>query len=574
MFYKKNVDFVELIWEDFMFQIDNTETSAKRRENMPYPRFTKAIIQYFISKDKSVSIRNRMFMHSTRNDIVLGTLKFVPKGEDNQKNTSFTANDNIISDDPDAALELAKSYNRTKAEEQETTRLVHESHEHLVTNELTGKRRQTGVTIRNTPKAIKLSKQETSFHHQTGGSGEGAGSKLKVPDESKGKTKDTNKGAGLKPEVPDVSKAIMETNDDESIDLNMTDDEEETQEDEFVHIHDDYVPTDYETHDVDDEEYDHINEEMYDDVNVELKGVELADEGKDHALWEVIINGDSVSSVASASAEDHALWEVIINGDSVSSVASASAEGPIPPKIAKQKLARKNELKTKSTLMLAIPDEHLLKFHACKDAKSLWEAIKNSLEATRNHRRCKRPFSSRIMKTLLHQVKKDWIRPMIAWNNIALIMRNKTDLDTLTMDDLYNNLKVYESEIKSQSNSSSNSQNVAFVSLDNSRNTNETVNTAHSFSAASSKDQASTASYADDVIFSFFFNQFNASQLDNEDLEHIDTNDLEEMNLKWQVAMLTMRVDNSFTTGGDELSRACSSVNISGMVLTIPLLCM
>nr|GEY14302.1 hypothetical protein [Tanacetum cinerariifolium] len=77
---------------------------------------------------------------------------------------------------------------------------------------------------------------------------------------------------------------------------------------------------------------------------------------------------------------NHALWEVIVNGDSVSPVASVSAstKGPIPPKTAIQKLARKNELKAKSTRMLAILDEHLLKFHACKDAKSLWEAIKNS----------------------------------------------------------------------------------------------------------------------------------------------------------------------------------------------------
>nr|GEX14726.1 hypothetical protein [Tanacetum cinerariifolium] len=59
---------------------------------------------------------------------------------------------------------------------------------------------------------------------------------------------------------------------------------------------------------------------------------------------------------------DHALWEVIINGNSVSLVASASAgaECPISPKTAEQKLARKNELKAKSTLRLAIPDEHLL----------------------------------------------------------------------------------------------------------------------------------------------------------------------------------------------------------------------
>ncbi|GKG56012.1 hypothetical protein Tco_0577087, partial [Tanacetum coccineum] len=64
-----------------------------------------------------------------------------------------------------------------------------------------------------------------------------------------------------------------------------------------------------------------------------------------------------------------ALWEVIVNGDAPA-IASASVgtEDHIPPKTAKQKLVRKNELKAKSTLLLAISDENLL--------KTLWEAIK------------------------------------------------------------------------------------------------------------------------------------------------------------------------------------------------------
>ncbi|GJY93158.1 retrovirus-related pol polyprotein from transposon TNT 1-94 [Tanacetum coccineum] len=171
--------------------------------------------------------------------------------------------------------------------------------------------------------------------------------------------------------------------------------------------------------------------------------------------------------------------DVIVNGDSVIPVASTSAgaEGPIPPKTTEQKLARKNELKAKSTLMLAIPDEHLLKFHACKDAKSLWELSRIDVNL-------------KLLRSLPS-----------AWNNIALIMRNKSDLDELSMDDLYNNLKVYESEIKGKSN------------------------------------QASTASYADHVMFSFFSNQSNAPQLDNEDLEQINADDLEKMDLKWQVTM-------------------------------------
>ncbi|GKA59258.1 ribonuclease H-like domain-containing protein [Tanacetum coccineum] len=121
------------------------------------------------------------------------------------------------------------------------------------------------------------------------------------------------------------------------------------------------------------------------------------------------------------------------------------------------------------------------------------------------------------------------------------------------MDYLYNNLKVYELEIKCQSSSSSNSHNVAFVSSDTSSSTNETVNTAHNVSAASSKDQASTASYDDDVMFSFFSNQSNAPQLDNEDLEQIDADDLKEIDLKWQVAMLTMRVKRFIKKTGRKL---------------------
>nr|GFA01739.1 hypothetical protein [Tanacetum cinerariifolium] len=183
---------------------------------------------------------------------------------------------------------------------------------------------------------------------------------------------------------------------------------------------------------------------------------------------------------------DHDLWEVIVNGDSVSLVAPASTEGPIPPKTAEQKLARKNELKAKSTLMLAILDEHILKFHACKDEKFLWEAIKNRFGGNKE--------SKKMQKTILKQNHE----------NFAALSQEGLDkpmIDTLSMDDLYNNLKVYESEIKGQSSSSSNSDNVAFVSSDNTSSTNETVNTAHGVSAGSSKDQASTASYvADDQV--------------------------------------------------------------------------
>ncbi|GJT51906.1 hypothetical protein Tco_0978063 [Tanacetum coccineum] len=59
-------------------------TSVARKENMPYPRFNKAIIQHFISKDKSISMRNRQSMHIVQDDSILGSLKVVSKTEEYQ----------------------------------------------------------------------------------------------------------------------------------------------------------------------------------------------------------------------------------------------------------------------------------------------------------------------------------------------------------------------------------------------------------------------------------------------------------------------------------------------------------
>ncbi|GJS14999.1 hypothetical protein Tco_0409471 [Tanacetum coccineum] len=163
-----------------------------------------------------------------------------------------------------------------------------------------------------------------------------------------------------------------------------------------------------------------------------------------------------------------------------------------------------------------------VKFPAARrDAKiPYWKAIKNMFGGNKE--------SKKIQKTILKQNYEnfaassqegldktyDRFQKLISQLEIHGEVISHEDANIKFMDDLYNNMKVYESEIKGKLSSSSNSQNVAFVSSDNFSSTNETINTAHSVSTASSKDQASTASYADDI----------------------STNDLEEMDLKWQVA--------------------------------------
>ncbi|GJU91771.1 hypothetical protein Tco_1304194 [Tanacetum coccineum] len=180
---------------------------------------------------------------------------------------------------------------------------------------------------------------------------------------------------------------------------------------------------------------------------------------------------------------------------------------------------------------------NLLNFKNVKDAKTLWEAIKARFGGNKE--------SKKIQKTILKQQYENFTASRSEgldkiYDRFQKLISQLEIHDTLCMDDLYNNLKVYEAEIKGQSNSNSNSQNVTFVSSKNTSSTNEAVNTAHEFSTASSQGQVSSSTYAEDVMFSFFVNQFNSPQLDNKDLEQIDTDDLEEMDLKWQVAMHTI----------------------------------
>ncbi|GJR16984.1 hypothetical protein Tco_0965511 [Tanacetum coccineum] len=82
MYYKKNVDYVELLWEDFTYQIDNK--AYKKQEKMYYPRFTKVIIHYFLTKDKTISWRNKIGMHTSRDDYLINTLRFVSANEVSQ----------------------------------------------------------------------------------------------------------------------------------------------------------------------------------------------------------------------------------------------------------------------------------------------------------------------------------------------------------------------------------------------------------------------------------------------------------------------------------------------------------
>nr|GEW08376.1 hypothetical protein [Tanacetum cinerariifolium] len=248
---------------------------------------------------------------------------------------------------------------------------------------------------------------------------------------------------------------------------------------------------------------------------------------------------------------DYALWEVILNGDSPPPTRSVEGvETPYPPTTVKEKLARKNELKARGTLLMALSNEHQLKFNSYKNAKSLMDAIEKRFGGNKE--------SKKVQKTLLKQQYENFYGTSLeGLDQIYDRLQNLINLETLSMDDLYNNLKIYKAKVIGSSSTTQNTQNVAFVSSNNTDSTNKAVNTAHGVSAANSKTNAfnlpNVDSLSDAVIYSFFASQSNSPQLDNEDLKQIDLDDLEEIDLKWQMAMLTMRAKRFLLNTGRNL---------------------
>ncbi|GJY05722.1 ribonuclease H-like domain-containing protein [Tanacetum coccineum] len=229
----------------------------------------------------------------------------------------------------------------------------------------------------------------------------------------------------------------------------------------------------------------------------------------------------------------------------------------MPITSAKDKARRRLEVKARSTLMMGIPNEHQLKFNSIKDAKLLLEAIKKEIWLQ------KLVSQLELLGEKLSQedVNQKLLRSLSPeWNTHAVMWRNKADLDTMSIDDLYNNLKVYEPEVKGISSSSSSTQNMAFVSSSNNNtsSSNEAVNAAHGVTTASTQINNAYSTNIDNlsdaVICAFFTSQPNSPQLVHEDLQQIHPDDMEEMDLRWQMAMLTMRARRFLKNTGRKLT--------------------
>ncbi|GJQ96798.1 hypothetical protein Tco_0007937 [Tanacetum coccineum] len=231
---------------------------------------------------------------------------------------------------------------------------------------------------------------------------------------------------------------------------------------------------------------------------------------------------------------DYPIWEVIQKGNGPVSV-STYTNGVIkvlPPKTAKEILARERERKARTTLLMALPEDHLAKFHKMTDAKDMRDAIKSRFGGNDESKKMQKyilkqqfeGFSISNSEGLHKDANQKFLRSLpSSWSQVSLVMRTKPGVDNLSIDNLYNNLKVSESDIKGSTGSSSSAQNVAFVSSESTNSTND-VSTAYGVSTSSiyNSQRENSSLYTDELMYSFFANQSSGPHLDHEDMEQLD----------------------------------------------------
>ncbi|GJX62944.1 hypothetical protein Tco_0295844 [Tanacetum coccineum] len=298
MYYKKNLDFFALIWEDLAYQMDNID--SKKQDKMFYPRFTKIIIHHFLKKDKSISMRNRMFMHTARDDSLQDSVAYktyyaiAPGAEPPISRKSQKKSDSAISSEESPSKKKSANAKKVVAPKPKPTKK----------NTLVKADRDKGLNVLSEvalseaallKEATKRSKKD--FHiSQASGSGDGTDFESGVPDEKHLKTTGGDEETGTIPGVPDVPKYDSESekeswgdsgeededdendsedksddgkNDDDGKDGNDgNDDDDDDVNDDDNQEGDDMNDDDEETDN--DEEDDEVTKELYKDVNVNL----------------------------------------------------------------------------------------------------------------------------------------------------------------------------------------------------------------------------------------------------------------------------------------------------------------
>ncbi|KAI3745792.1 hypothetical protein L6452_08201 [Arctium lappa] len=260
---------------------------------------------------------------------------------------------------------------------------------------------------------------------------------------------------------------------------------------------------------------------------------------------------------------NYSMWDIIENGPSEAGKIGADGKRT-PPKTDAERKTRQTEMKALSTLLLAIPNEYQHQFCNCTDAQMLWNALEKRFSGTKSTKRNQKAILKQQYENFMStknesmtqtfdrfnkligelatvgveidqdDLNRKFLRSLgDEWTMYTVSFRQNDQLEEKELDDLYNDLRVFESEVEAKKKPSGYVHNAALLSAPIDSTSNP-----ESVSAANGANQEKGT----ETVFEAFLSSHGNSSLINDDLEQLHPDDLEEMDIKWQMAMLYMRV--------------------------------
>ncbi|KAJ9535627.1 hypothetical protein OSB04_un001233 [Centaurea solstitialis] len=276
---------------------------------------------------------------------------------------------------------------------------------------------------------------------------------------------------------------------------------------------------------------------------------------------------------------DYGMWEVVENGPGVDEAVAEGGARP-PPRSDADRKRRQTEMKALSTLLLAIPNEYQHQFSTYTDAKSLWTALEKRFSGTKSTKRNQKAilkqqyenftslknesmtqtfdrFNKLIGELATVDVKMDkddvnrkFLRSLgEEWTIYTVSFRQGDDLEDKELEDLYNDLRIFEAEVEKKKRPIGYTHNTALLTSENPSSSNTTAfnNTTAAYNTTANEtgsnvNSCSSQEINEDTVLEAFLASHVKSSLINDDLDQINADDLEEMDIKWQMAMLTLRM--------------------------------
>ncbi|GKC65330.1 putative ribonuclease H-like domain-containing protein, partial [Tanacetum coccineum] len=258
---------------------------------------------------------------------------------------------------------------------------------------------------------------------------------------------------------------------------------------------------------------------------------------------------------------DHNLWTIVLNGNSRKKT-GRDPKGNImilPPIFVEEHIAVQRETKARTILLQSLPEDHMADFHHLDDARDIWLAVKARFGGNDESKKMRKSMLKQEFSEFRMQANPDnedcnmkFLRALPpSWSQVAITLKTKGGLDYLSFDDLYNKLRTLEIDVKGGSSYDSRGTSApthsAFISA---ASTNSKMSYADSqnqspsitFTTASSSADTSS-NVIESVLHSFVAESDPQQQITYEDFDQIRKLDLEELDIKWQMAMLSVRIN-------------------------------